>query len=199
MNQYEFKKFPLVATLLAALALLLSVLSITFSLTDSFYGASISLGLSLLVASVLFVAGLTTSRVVLSRTISIITYVCVIVTNFVLTIVNFETHDLGLFTLSILMLIATVLGYIYFLTAFRSERIMMMYKVASYILIVLTLAYAILFLVKDTTDTDGRYVPFYFILFSYTVIVSVPLAIQYSLSRKEEEPNPEEQSEEKAE
>ena len=199
MNQYEFKKFPLVATLLAALALLLSVLSITFSLTDSFYGASISLGLSLLVASVLFVAGLTTSRVTLSRTISIITYICVIVTNFVLTIVNFETRDLGLFTLSILMLIATVLGYIYFLTAFRSERIMMMYKVASYILIVLTLAYAILFLVKDTTDTDGRYVPFYFILFSYTVIVSVPLAIQYSLSRKEEEPNPEEQSEEKAE
>ena len=77
---------------------------------------------------------------------------------------------------------------------------MMMYKVASYILIVLTLAYAILFLVKDVTDTNARYAPFYFILFGYTVIVSVPLAIQYSLSKKVvEEPNPEEQSEEKAE
>ena len=193
MNTQEFKKFPIVATVLSIVAILLSVIAITSSLMEDTYlfAGTVVLGLLLLVASVLFIAGLTTGRIVLLKVISIITFLGTIVTNFVLTVVNFENRNVELFAVVLLMLIASVLGYIYFLTSSRNERIRKMFIVTSSVLTVLIVIYAVIYIIKDVsgkTNPDAILMyPYYLLLFSYATLSTIPLAIHLSLSGKEEE------------
>ena len=193
MNTQEFKKFPIVATILSIVAILLSVIAITSSLMEDTYlfAGTVVLGLLLLVASVLFIAGLTTGRIVLLKVISIITFLGTIVTNFVLTVVNFENRNVELFAVVLLMLIASVLGYIYFLTSSRNERIRKMFIVTSSVLTVLIVIYAVIYIIKDVsgkTNPDAILMyPYYLLLFSYATLSTIPLAIHLSLSGKEKE------------
>lgn len=193
MNTQEFKKFPIAATVLSIVAILLSVIAITSSLMEDTYlfAGTVVLGLLLLVASVLFIAGLTTGRIVLLKVISIITFLGTIVTNFVLTVVNFENRNVELFAIVLLMLIASVLGYIYFLTSSRNERIRKMFIVTSSVLTVLIVIYAVIYIIKDVsgkTNPDAILMyPYYLLLFSYATLSTIPLAIHLSLSGKEEE------------
>ena len=193
MNTQEFKKFPIAATVLSIVAILLSVIAITSSLMEDTYlfAGTVVLGLLLLVASVLFIAGLTTGRIVLLKVISIITFLGTIVTNFVLTVVNFENRNVELFAVVLLMLIASVLGYIYFLTSSRNERIRKMFIVTSSVLTVLIVIYAVIYIIKDVsgkTNPDAILMyPYYLLLFSYATLSTIPLAIHLSLSGKEEQ------------
>ena len=193
MNTQEFKKFPIVATVLSIVAVLLSVIAITSSLMKDTYlfAGTVVLGLLLLVASVLFIAGLTTGKIVLLKVISIISFLGTIVTNFVLTIVNFESRNVELFAIVLLMLIASVLGYIYFLTSPKNNRIRMLFIVTSSVLTVLILIYTATYIIKDVsgkTDSDSILMyPYYLLLFSYATLSTIPLAIHLSLSNKEQE------------
>ena len=193
MNTQEFKKFPIVATVLSIVAVLLSVIAITSSLMKDTYlfAGTVVLGLLLLVASVLFISGLTTGKIVLLKVISIISFLGTIVTNFVLTIVNFESRNVELFAIVLLMLIASVLGYIYFLTSPKNNRIRMLFIVTSSVLTVLILIYTATYIIKDVsgkTDSDSILMyPYYLLLFSYATLSTIPLAIHLSLSNKEQE------------
>ena len=192
MNTQEFKKFPIVATVLSIVAILFSVIAITSSLMEDTYlfAGTVVLGLLLLVASVLFIAGLTTGKIVLLKVISIISFLGTIVTNFVLTIVNFESRNVELFAIVLLMLIASVLGYIYFLTSPRNERIRKMFIVTSSVLTVLIVIYSVIYIIKDvngkTSPNTILMYPYYLLLFSYATLSTIPLAIHLSLSDKEE-------------
>ena len=199
MNQVEFKKFPILATVLAIIGVVLAVAAITSSLGVSNYtGGSVFLGMCLLVASVLFVAGLTTGKIMLLKIISIITLCCVIFANFVITITKFGMRELVLFAVVLLMLIASVLCFIYFLTM-RSERIKKMYFISNLVVVGLIAIYFILYVIKDigyfvTGEQDSLMYPYYFILLAYAVVAAIPLVIQYSLAKKEndvEEPKQE--------
>ena len=101
--QYEFKKFPILATVLAAACLLFAVIGITSSLMnyDYFYGGPVFTGLLLVVVSVLVIAGLTTGRPLLLKVISIIVSISVIITNFSLTIAEYNDRRVVLFGCSI--------------------------------------------------------------------------------------------------
>ena len=130
MSKYEFKKFPLLATLLTIVGLILAVVAISASLsfrnTD---GGVAALALLEIIAAVLFLAGLTTGRVGLLRVISIIVTVALIISAFVLTIAKFSDRDVPLFAVALLLLINSVLELIYFLTL-RFPRIRMMYLIS---------------------------------------------------------------------
>ena len=65
MSKYEFKKFPVLGTILTLLALFTSVMAISISLMTNNYDGTVSLALLELSAAVLFLAGLTTSKTVL--------------------------------------------------------------------------------------------------------------------------------------
>ena len=191
MSQFEFKKFPIVATILTILGLLLAVISITTALMlreEYYVGGPIFLGLLLLVANVLFLAGITTGKINLLRVISIVSYVGVIVANFVLTIAKYAARETELFTFAILMLICCILSYVYFLAG-KSKRIRMMFIVAIGVLVTLTVAYALAYIMRDVRNVESGGAeynsPYYLILFSYAVLPSIPLAIRCSLSKKE--------------
>ena len=72
MARYEMKKFPILATVLTLLSLFIAVIAISISLMNDIYDAIMTLGLLVVVGSVLVLAGLTTARVMLLRIISII-------------------------------------------------------------------------------------------------------------------------------
>ena len=199
MNQFEFKKFPILATVLAIVSLVLSVVAITSSLGINYYAdGSLYLGLLLLVASVLFVAGLTTGRLILLRVISIITSAGVITANFFITIAKFEQRELVMFAFALLMLIASVLCFIYYLTM-KNERIKKMYFIASLALVGLTFIYFILYVVRDigyfaTNQQTGLMYSYYFVLLAYVIVAGLPMVIQHSLSKKEaQEEQPQEE------
>ena len=90
MIKYEIKKFPLVATILTVLGLVCAVIAIASSLLSDGFSWIASLALIEIIATVLFLAGLTIGRVGLLRVISIIVTVCLLVTNFVLSIVKYK-------------------------------------------------------------------------------------------------------------
>ena len=202
-QQYEFKKFPILATVLAAVCLLAAVVGITLSLTnyDYYYSGPMVSGLFLVVFSVLVIAGLTTGRSILLKIISIIIGIAVITTNFGITIAEFSEHRVALFGIALLMLIASVLTFVYYLTV-KTERIKKMFLVAGSILSGLALVYAIVFTIVDLTRVLGQYdyyqYPYYFILLSYAIATSLPMVIFFSLAKKEE-PKEEPQEEPKAE
>lgn len=202
MNQFEFKKFPILATVLAIVSLVFSVVAITSSLGINDYAdGSLYLGLLLLVASVLFVAGLTTGRLTLLKVISIITSAGVITANFFITIAKFEERELVMFAFALLMLIASVLCFIYYLTM-KNERIKKMYFIASLAMAGLTFVYFVLYVVRDigyfvTNQQAGLMYSYYFVLLSYVIVASLPMVIQHSLSKKEpEEEQPQEEAKE---
>ena len=202
--QYEFKKFPILATILAAACLLFAVIGVTSSLFnyDYFYGGPVFTGLLLVIVSVLVIAGLTTGRPLLLKVISIIISISVITTNFIVTIVEYNNHKAVLFGIVLLALIASVLAFVYFLTV-KTERIRKMYFVTGSILSVLVLAYAITFTITDLVRVLGEYqyyeYPYYFILVSYALATSLPMVIFFSLSKKEESQEEQKQVEEKQE
>ena len=202
MNQLEFKKFPVLATVLAVISLVLSVVAITWSLGSAFFfEGSLYLGLLLLVASVLFVAGLTTGRIMLLRVISIITSSGVIVANFFITIAKYGIGEKWLFAFALLMLIASVLCFVYYLSM-KSERIKKMYYIATLALVGLTFVYTVLYIIRDlgmyfSMQQEEIMFAYYFVLLGYVVIVSLPMVIYYSLSKKEQqEEAPKEESKE---
>ena len=190
-QQYEFKKFPILATVLSAVCLLAAVVGITLSLTnyDYYYSGPMVSGLFLVVFSVLVIAGLTTGRSILLKIISIIIGIAVITTNFGITIAEFSEHRVALFGIALLMLIASVLTFVYYLTV-KTERIKKMFLVAGSILSGLVLVYAIVFTIVDLTRVLGQYdhyqYPYYFILLSYAIATSLPMVIFFSLTKKEE-------------
>ena len=194
MKDLEFKKFPILATILAILIVILSVLAITIGLSrESFvYTGSLFTGLALLVAAVLFIAGLTTGKIHLLKVISIMSSVGVIVTSFVFSVMNFETHQTVLFSLSILMLICSVLSYIYFLTSARNARIKNMYLVAIIVMACLTFAYAMVYILQnvDSATHDGSDFDYtnYLLLFSFILLILIPLSIRLAVSQKEAQP-----------
>ena len=202
MNQFEFKKFPILATVLAIVSLVFSVVAITSSLGINDYAdGSLYLGLLLLVASVLFVAGLTTGRLTLLKVISIITSAGVITANFFITIAKFEERELVMFAFALLMLIASVLCFIYYLTM-KNERIKKMYFIASLAMAGLTFVYLVLYVIRDigffvTNQQSGLMYSYYFVLLSYVIVAALPMVIQHSLSKKEpEEEQPQEETKE---
>ena len=191
MSQFEFKKFPIAATILSIITLLLAVISITSALVlreDYYFGGPIFLGLLLLVASVLFIAGITTGKINLLRVISIVTFIGIIIANFSLTIAKYTSREVELFTFAILMLITCILSYIYFLAG-KSKRIRMMFIVAIGVLVTLTVAYTVSYIMRDMNRAEAEHsqlmAPYYLILFSYSILPSIPLAIRCSLSKKE--------------
>lgn len=202
MNQFEFKKFPVLATVLAVVSLVLSVVAITSSLGINDYAdGSLYLGLLLLVASVLFVAGLTTGRLTLLKVISIITSAGVITANFFITIAKFEQRELVMFAFALLMLIASVLCFIYYLTM-KNERIKKMYFIASLALVGLTFVYTVLYVIRDiglyaTKQQVELMYSYYFVLLGYVIVTGLPMVIQHSLTKKEpEQEQPQEEAKE---
>lgn len=198
MRDLEFKKFPIFATVLAVLVVVLSVVAITTSL-PGVYTDSLITGLVLLTASVLFVAGLTTGKIILLRVISIISSIGVIIASFVLTVTQYGLFNTTLFTLALLMLICSVLSYIYFLTSGKNNRIKNMYLVSIIVLVALALAYTLVYILQNLDaynrgDEIAIFYPNYLILFGYSCFILIPLAIRLSLSKKEnvQEEKPEE-------
>ena len=91
-QQYEFKKFPILATVLAAVCLLFAVVGVTASLInyEYYYTGPMVTGLLLIITAVLVIAGLTTGRPLLLKVISII--ICIAVNGFASEIRNLMYH-----------------------------------------------------------------------------------------------------------
>ena len=199
MIKFEFKKFPLVATILTVLGLICAVVAIASSLLSDGFGWIASLALIEIIATVLILAGLTIGRVGMLRVISIIITVCLVITNFVLAIVEYDKREVFMFSVALLMLVASVLELVYFL-AIRNEKIRKMYNVASFILSALVLIFSIYFLVKSAQGS-GSGVPVeyqtFILLLSYCFITLLPVTVHASFNmvkveeQKEEEPEQE--------
>ena len=192
MSKNENKQFPVIAIILSALAIVLAVISIAFAATDKYYDNNATLGILELVASVLFLAGLTTGKKVLARIISIISLVSMIIVSFVLAVVKVYAQDVALLAISLLMLVASVLGLIYYLTSFRNPRISKMFIATGFVLGLLIVMYAIFYMtndmaivarsnVEDTPATQN-----YFLLFGLAVISIIPPVIRVTTKDIEE-------------
>ena len=199
MIKYEFKKFPLVATILTILGLVCAVVAIASSLLSDGFGWIASLALLEIIATVLILAGLTIGRVGMLRVISIIITVCLVITNFVLAIVEYDKREVFMFSVALLMLVASVLELVYFL-AIRNEKIRKMYTVASFCLSALVLIFSIYFLVKSAQGTgEGLPIEYqtFILLLSYCFITLLPVTVHASFNMiqvdesKEEEPEQE--------
>ncbi len=198
MIKYEFKKFPLVATILTVLGLVCAVVAIASSLLSDGFGWIASLALIEIIATVLILAGLTIGRVGMLRVISIIITVCLVITNFVLAIVEYDKREVFMFSVALLMLVASVLELVYFL-AIRNEKIRKMHIVASFILSALVLVFSIYFLVKSAQGS-GSGVPIeyqtFILLLSYVFITLLPVTVHLSFNMIQvEEPVVEEEQE----
>ena len=199
MIKYEFKKFPLVATILTILGLVCAVVAIASSLLSDGFGWIASLALIEIIATVLVLAGLTIGRVGMLRVISIITTVCILITNFVLSIAEYDRREVFMFSIALLMLVASVLELVYFL-AIRNEKIRKMYMVASYTLSALVLIFSIYFIIKSAQGVgEGLPVEYqtFILLLSYCFITLLPVTVHSSFNMikvdepKEEEPEQE--------
>ena len=199
MIKFEFKKFPLVATILTVLGLICAVVAIASSLLSDGFGWIASLALIEIIATVLILAGLTIGRVGMLRVISIIITVCLVITNFVLAIVEYDKREVFMFSVALLMLVASVLELVYFL-AIRNEKIRKMYNVASFVLSALVLIFSIYFLIKSIQGASSS-VPVeyqtFILLLSYVFITLLPVTVHLSFNmiqveeQKEEEPEQE--------
>ena len=195
MIKYEFKKFPLVATILTILGLVCAVVAIASSLLSDGFGWIASLALLEIIATVLILAGLTIGRVGMLRVISIIITVCLVITNFVLAIVEYDKREVFMFSIALLMLVASVLELVYFL-AIRNERIRKMYTVASFCLSALVLIFSLYFIIKSGQGTsEGLPIEYqtFILLLSYVFITLLPVTVHSSFNmiqvdEPEEEP-----------
>lgn len=192
MSKNENKQFPVIAIILSALAIVLAVISIAFAATDKYYDNNATLGILELVASVLFLAGLTTGKKVLARIISIISLVSMIIVSFVLAVVKVYAQDVALLAISLLMLVASVLGLIYYLTSFRNPRISKMFIATGFVLGLLIIMYAIFYMTNDmamvarTNVEDTPATQNYFLLFGLAVISIIPPVIRVTTKDIEE-------------
>ena len=200
MSKNENKQFPVIAIIISALAIVLSVIAIAFAAGDNYYGGDATLGILELVASVLFLAGLTTGKKVLARVISIISLVSMIITSFVLSVIKVYSQDVALLAISLLMLVASVLGLIYYLTSFRNPRIGKMFIATGFVLGLLVVMYAIFYISSDmamvarTSIDDNPMTQNYFLLFGLAVISVIPAVIKVTTKDDEEvEANKEEE------
>ena len=187
MKKYEFSKYPLLATLLAVAALVFSVFAIASSLLDEYYyleGVAF-LGLVEVVAAVLIIAGLTTGRTILLKVISIIITVSSVITMFILTIVKFETREVELFAISLLMLIAGVLGLVYYFSL-RNPKLRKIYIITSLAIGALVGIYTITYAIKDIYNAVTYSVDVHFrnylLLLSFGLITVLPMVIYRSLT-----------------
>ena len=198
MIKYEIKKFPLVATILTVSGLVCAVVAIASSLLSDGFSWIASLALIEIIATVLFLAGLTIGRVGLLRVISIIVTVSMLVTNFVLSIVEYNQKEVVLFSVALLMLVASVLELVYFI-AIRNQKIRKMYAFTSYILSALAAVFAIYFLVNNIQNTpEGASIQYqtFILLLSYVFITLLPVFVHNSMDMVEVENKPVEKLEE---
>lgn len=200
-TKYEFNKFPVAAVTLSIIGLVLAVLATSFSITandQGFYGDAHLGGLAIIevVAAVLFLAGLTTGKGGLVKIISIILTVGLVITSFVLAIVKLTNHDVMYFSIALMMLIASVLELIYFLSVKGNGRIAKLYMVASITFAALVALYGVIYTVMDVIDFAQYNYPVHIdndlLLFGMAFISALPVISYISLA-KEEEPqqNPE--------
>ena len=195
MTKYEFKKFPILATVVTIIGLLAAIISISISLVTSTYDGFAALALLEIVATVLALAGLTTGKVTLLRVISIIMTVGILVTAFFLAIAKYADRDGFLFAVSLLMLVGSVLSLVYFLTV-KNPRIEKMYFVASIVMLFLVVLYTVIYLVKSF---DGNYsISIACLLLGLAAITVLPVSIYISMTKVEipDEPKEEETAEE---
>ena len=195
MIKYEIKKFPLIATILTVLGLVCAVVAISTSLLSSGFSWIASLALLEIIATVLFLAGLTIGRVGMLRVISVIVTVCLLITCFVLAITEYNMKEVFKFSISLLMLVASVLELVYFL-AIRNQKIRKMYMVASYVLTGLILIFSLYFLINNIQGNTAEGLPVeyqtFILLLSFTFISVLPVAVHSSFEMSEvEEPQEE--------
>ena len=193
MTKYEFKKFPILATVLTIIGLFSAVLAISISLM-TYLDAIAGLALLEIVGTVLVLAGLTTGKVGLLRVISIIMTVSILIVSFALSIDKYNAHDVFLFAVSLLMLVGSVLSLVYFLTI-KNQRIEKMYYVASIVMLTLVVVYAIIRCISNFSSSVCC------LLVSYAAITVLPVSVYISLTKVEvpDEPLEEENQEEKQE
>ena len=189
MSKYEFKKFPLLATILTIVGLLLAVAAISASLSFRHSdGGVAALALLEIVAAVLFLAGLTTGRVGLLRVISIILTVSLIFSAFVLTISKFTERDVPLFAISLLLLINSVLELIYFLTL-KFPRIRLMYLISGLCFSGLVFVYGCVYTGRDIYEAVKLgltvHYNYYLLIFGFSAVSALPVAFYNSLTKKE--------------
>lgn len=198
MTKYEIRKFPKVAVILTLAGLFLAVIAMAISLIikDNSLGG---LAIFAIVASVLVLAGLTTGKVLLLKIISTILTVGLLITSFILAIVKFSNQEVVLFAVSILMLVASILELIYFLTN-KNPRINQMYIYTGSIFSVLVLAYSIYYAANDIYEVVNYGVQAnisnYFLLLSFAAVSYLPVATHRSIEKVEEEPKQEEKPQE---
>lgn len=199
-TKYEFNKFPVAAITLTIIGLVLAVLATSLSITanDSGFSDSYHLGgLAVIevVAAVLFLAGLTTGKGGLVKVISIILTVGLVVTSFVLAIVKLSNHDVIYFSVTLMMLIASVLELIYFLSVKDNGRIGKLYLVTSITFCCLVALYGIIYTAMDLADFIQYNYPVhvdnYLLLFGLAIIAALPFVSYNSLAVEEKEANPE--------
>ena len=195
MIKYEIKKFPLIATILTVLGLVCAVVGLSTSLLSSGFSWIASLALLEIIATVLFLAGLTIGRVGMLRVISVIVTVCLLITCFVLAITEYNMKEVFKFSISLLMLVASVLELVYFL-AIRNQKIRKMYMVASYVLTALILIFSLYFLINNIQGNTAEGLPVeyqtFILLLSFTFISVLPVAVHSSFEMSEvEEPQEE--------
>ena len=197
MIKYEFKKFPVLATVLTILGLFCAVIAISISLISTSYDAGVPLALLEVVGTVLFLAGLTTGEVGLLKVISIIVTVCVLTASFVLAIEKYTIRDVFLFGVTLLMLINSVLVLVYYLTMNRNERIAKLYNITSIVMASLIAVYLIIYVISSIVKSE-IYPQFYPIIASFGCLSIIPMVINCSLTKieiqdEEEEDNNEQE------
>lgn len=199
-TKYEFNKFPVAAVTLTIIGLVLAVLATSISITandQGYYSGAHLGGLAIIevVAAVLFLAGLTTGKGGLVKVISVILTVGLVITSFVLAIVKLTNHDVMYFSISLMMLIASVLELIYFLSVKFNGRIAKLYLVASITFCGLVALYGAIYTVMDIIDFVQYNYPVhvdnYLLLFGLAVIAALPVLSYVSLSKEEAQENPE--------
>lgn len=202
MTKYEFKKFPIIPTILTLFGLVAAVVGVTISLLNTSYDGTIALALLEVLATVLVLAGLTTGKVGLSRVISIIITVCVIIVSFILAIDKYSVRDVYLFGLALFMLIASALGLVYFLAS-KNPRIEKLFFITSIVMTSLVVIYTFIYIlanVNNHANVGSELNPHtYAILISYAAITLLPAMVHRSMTKVEvpdEEDDDEDENEE---
>ena len=199
-TKYEFNKFPVAAVTLTIIGLVLAVLATSLSITvndNGLYEGYHLGGLAVIevVAAVLFLAGLTTGKGGLVKVISIILTVGLVVTSFVLTIVKLSNHDPLYYSITLMMLIASALELVYFLSLKDNGRIAKLYLVTSITFCSLVALYGIIYTTMDLIDFVQYNYPVhvdnYLLIFGLAVIAALPFVSYHSLVKEEKEAQPE--------
>jgi len=196
-SKYSISKFPTLAVTLTIVGLVLAVLATSFSIwaynQKSYDSAHLgALAIIEIVAAVLFLAGLTTFNGTLVKIISIILTAGIVVTSFVLSMVKLSQQDAVFFPISLMMLIASVLELIYFLSLRYNDRISKLYLVSSIVFCAFALAYGITYISIDLVDHfyygyRSFYIDNYFLLLALVAIAALPAVSFFSLTKEEKE------------